>query len=390
MNTIEQKKSKLKTSLAKFKERILIAKRNKINFSPAFIAVLALLTFILAVIFGRMPDISAGSEYNYKSQKTNHTKITFVGDVMPGRYLEATGEKYGLDVFYADTKSIWKDSDVSMVNLESAVLSEEPSLANYPDIEANLQKIRLAVGKEEVKAIKDSGINLIGFSNNHASDYGIKGLQESFSIFNELGASFVGAGNNINEAIKPYIQEINGKSVSITAITDRVPFNPTAGQSLPRVYTTRYIYTDYEMGRTFSNNDFNIVFIHWGTENALKPDKHIQELGRKYIDLGADLVIGAHPHVLLPVEKYNGGAIVYSMGNFVFDQSSLRSPYSAIGNLYYNDSERFLEFIAIKSDKGIPLVQEDNKNMKKSFDALTRLLDKDEYEIKDGKLIIEF
>ncbi|NLW52564.1 MAG: CapA family protein [Tissierellia bacterium] len=378
------------SKISEFKKKILIAKRNKINFSTAFVAVLAGISFLLVLVFGKETDLTAGSNYEYKTLKTNHTKITFAGDVSPGRYLRATGEQKGFDVFYQDVKSVWKDSDVSIVNLEASPLSEKPNARNYSDITANETKIRLDVTKDEVKALKDTGINLIGFANNHASDYGIKGLQDSFSIFKELNLEFVGAGNNINEAIKPYSKVINGKSVSIVGITDRAPFRVAGGYNLPRVFTTSYIYTDYELGRTFNSNDFNIVFIHWGTENALRPDSDIQELGRKYIDMGADLVIGAHPHVLLPVEKYNGGAIVYSMGNFVFDQVSSRNPYSAIGSVYFNDSERFLEFLAIKSEKGIPIIQEDNSNMNKSFDALTRGLSIEDYEIKDGKLIIEF
>ena len=67
--------------------------------------------------------------------------------------------------------------------------------------------------------------------------------------------------------------------------------------------------------------DYLVVYVHWGVEREETPKDYQRAMGRAYIDAGADLVVGSHPHVLQPVEEYNGKTIVYSLGNFVFGSS---------------------------------------------------------------------
>ena len=64
--------------------------------------------------------------------------------------------------------------------------------------------------------------------------------------------------------------------------------------------------------------DYVAVFIHWGVEKKQTPENYQKEMGRKFIDAGADIVVGSHPHVLQEIEYYNGGVIYYSLGNFAF------------------------------------------------------------------------
>ena len=68
-----------------------------------------------------------------------------------------------------------------------------------------------------------------------------------------------------------------------------------------------------------------VVYVHWGKEKAVTPEEYQQTMGRQYIDAGADLVIGSHPHVLQGIEYYQGKPIVYSLGNFVFGSSIPRT-----------------------------------------------------------------
>jgi poly-gamma-glutamate synthesis protein (capsule biosynthesis protein) len=66
--------------------------------------------------------------------------------------------------------------------------------------------------------------------------------------------------------------------------------------------------------------DVVIVCPHWGVEYALQPSREQVELAHQMIDAGADLIVGSHPHVVQPLEKYHDRWIAYSLGNFVFDQ----------------------------------------------------------------------
>ena len=64
--------------------------------------------------------------------------------------------------------------------------------------------------------------------------------------------------------------------------------------------------------------DYLVVYVHWGIERSERPEDYQRSLGKQYIDAGADVVIGSHPHVLQGVEYYKGKPIVYSLGNFIF------------------------------------------------------------------------
>ena len=265
------------------------------------------------------------------------------------------------------------------MNVEASVVKEGAKLQDYrTNIDRN--EFYLDVNAKDIKAMKDSGINLVGFANNHASDFGIKGMLESFKIFNDTGMDFTGAGVNIDAAEIPFEKEINGKKVSITAITDRLPKKQTGGSNLPRTNNTAYRYADYELKKTFTHNDFNVVYIHWGTEYAITASKYIKNLGRKYIDMGADLVIGAHPHVLLPVEKYKDGIIAYSLGNFVFDQKIGRTTETAVASIYMNDSSKFLELVPIKINNGVPTITDSKLDLRSIHRILTKYLNDSDYE----------
>src|SRR5699024_8162592 len=246
----------------------------------------------------------------------------------------------------------------------------------------------LDIGRKDVKAIKNSGINLIGFANNHSMDYSVLGMNESLEIFKDEGIEFIGAGENTYEAWIPYSKEINGQSVGIMAATDIGVSGTSARDNMPGVNSFKYRHIEYEIEKMIKNNDFNIIYIHWGSEYTIKPDKEIQQIGRELIDMGIDVVVGSHPHVLLPIEKYNDGMIIYSMGNLVFDQKADRTTDSAIANLYLGDSNRYFEFIPIDIKNGIPHKTNNKRSVKRIFNSLTKELDKEYYEIKDNKLFI--
>ena len=80
-----------------------------------------------------------------------------------------------------------------------------------------------------------------------------------------------------------------------------------------------------EIRKQKQENDYVFVMVHWGIERDERPQEYQRTLGKQYIDAGADLVIGSHPHVLQGVEYYKEKAIVYSLGNFIFGSSIPRT-----------------------------------------------------------------
>lgn len=381
-----KQEEKIQSNRLKNKITVLRKKTKKISTKGLFILILLLTVVFMSMkktdfVFGKAVDDG------YESLKDNHTKITFTGDVSPSRYLKEKGEEHGPDVFYEEVKSIWQDSDLSLINLETSILTGNPEDERYKKVEKP-SAVYLDSTPEDVKAIKDSGIDLIGYANNHSMDYGVRGLEESLAVFEEEGIDYLGVGPNLEEAVKPYSEEINGQEIGIMAVSDIYTKDGLAKNNRSGMNMTSYRYSDYEVEKMVADHDFNIVYIHWGTEYALKPDKEIEELGKELIDLGVDLVVGAHPHVLLPVEHYQDGAIVYSLGNLVFDQNIGRTDESAIANLYLGEGEEYLEFIPLAIQEGIPYPTENEKITKRIFEQLTKELDEKSFEIIDNKLIV--
>lgn len=121
--------------------------------------------------------------------------------------------------------------------------------------------------------------------------------------------------------------EKNGIRVGIIGTTRVIPVAGwAAGNSHPGMLST-YDPTVVlaEIEELKENCDFVVVMVHWGIERDEKPQEYQRTLGKQYIDAGADLVVGSHPHVLQGIEFYDGKPIVYSLGNFVFGSSIPRT-----------------------------------------------------------------
>ena len=92
-----------------------------------------------------------------------------------------------------------------------------------------------------------------------------------------------------------------------------------------------------------------VVYVHWGVEKKETPEEYQKAMGRAYIDAGADLVVGSHPHVLQEIEEYKGKTIVYSLGNFVFGSSI---PKTALLKVVWGHGGTEISMIPCTSSKG--------------------------------------
>ena len=95
--------------------------------------------------------------------------------------------------------------------------------------------------------------------------------------------------------------------------------------------------------------DYLVVYVHWGIERKETPEDYQRSLGKQYIDAGADVVIGSHPHVLQGVEYYKGKPIVYSLGNFIFGSSI---PKTALLKVQWDGENSKLTFVPGTSSAG--------------------------------------
>ena len=146
---------------------------------------------------------------------------------------------------------------------------------------------------------------------------------EIIDTLDSAGILHVGSGKNLEEAKQPQIIEKNGKKIGFLGASRVFPTGGwAAGSSHPGMfsaYDTASVVQ--EIQKVKKECDYLVVYVHWGIERNTQPEAYQREMGHQYIDAGADLVVGSHPHVLQGIELYHGKWILYSLGNFVFGSS---------------------------------------------------------------------
>lgn len=179
-----------------------------------------------------------------------------------------------------------------------------------------------------VAYLKDIGADLVSLANNHAYDYGEISLLDTFDTLEGAGIPYVGAGRNLEEAVKPvsYIAgDIKFAVVSATQIERQDnPNTKGATEQAPGVFRCWNPDKLYEtIARAKQENDFVIVYIHWGTENTNVLDWAQREQAKGIAQAGADLIIGNHPHCLQEVGYVEGVPVIYSLGNYWFNSKTV-------------------------------------------------------------------
>lgn len=180
---------------------------------------------------------------------------------------------------------------------------------------------------KRVEILKEMGVDIVSLANNHALDFGIEALLDTFTTLEEAGIDYVGAGRNMDRAKAPIYYTIGDTTIAYVAAsrviyamdwyaTDERP--GMIGTYDPALFVT-------SIKEAKENSDYVVVYVHWGVERAHEPVKYQKDLAKIYIDAGADVVIGCHPHVMQGIEFYKGKPIAYSLGNYWFNSSKRES-----------------------------------------------------------------
>lgn len=177
-----------------------------------------------------------------------------------------------------------------------------------------------------VNILKELGVDIVGLANNHVYDYGNDALLDTFSTLEDAEIPYVGAGRNIKEASSPIYRKVDGKTIAYVAASraEKNRMTPQATDSdagILRCYDNELFLQ--EIAEADANADYVVALAHWGTEYSYDLEEVQQTTGQEYIDAGADAVIGAHTHCLQGMEYYNGKPIIYSLGNYWFNEKTL-------------------------------------------------------------------
>ncbi|KAF6582650.1 CapA family protein [Paenibacillus sp. EKM211P] len=243
--------------------------------------------------------------------------LHFIGDVQFSGKVEQRLEQNGFDFPYQYLGSLFHKDDLTIANLETPVTTNGVGALNKTYVYKSSPKA--------LTAMAAAGVNAVNLANNHILDQGTSGLLDTLKYLDEKGIAHAGAGRNAKEAYAPHYFERNGIKIALLGATRVMPeanWNASAKQpGVAGAYDSTAIVKSIREAR--NQADLVIVVAHWGKERVTTLEPHQTELSHAFIDAGADLVIGGHPHVLQGMEQYKGKWIAYSTGNFIFSKSTV-------------------------------------------------------------------
>ena len=238
--------------------------------------------------------------------------LGFAGDIMLDRGVKAMVKK-NLDGEYANLflkADFLKTPDITFANLEGPV-------SIHGKDRHNLYSFRM--DPSVVPVLKAAGIDVVSSANNHIGDWGVEALTDTLKNLRENGIQTCGIGMDKTEAATPAIFAKDGYTVGFLCFTDVGPNDMVATDTKPGILV---VGTDYDavVKNAASKVDALIVSFHWGEEYKTIHNARQEDLAKRAIDAGAAMVEGEHPHVAQDIQTYNDSPILYSLGNFIFDQ----------------------------------------------------------------------
>jgi len=255
--------------------------------------------------------IEESSSSSIDTKNDGKFKILFTGDNMLGR---SVGERISNgENPYVHVMDFLKSYELVYINFETSMGDSK---------EGSPQKGKAYTFKAPLRTmevLKEANISILGLANNHIRDYGANLITSMMSRFDENGFTYFGVGKNIDDAFKVKYLEYEGTKIALFGINSIEGVYNNVGKSTPGAayFDEGRIKTAIKDARTKA--DIVIVFPHWGTERVKKSNENQEKWGKIFIDNGADLVIGMHPHVIQNVGLYKGKYIYYSLGNYVFE-----------------------------------------------------------------------
>ena len=243
--------------------------------------------------------------------------LAFVGDIL---FTENTLSRYhqqGISsMFSEELLSAMTDADLFMVNEEFPFSTRGEA--------AEDKQFTFRVDPSYVRIFQEIGVDVATVANNHALDFGVDAFTDSLDTLDQAGIARVGGGRTLSEAKAPVIRTVGDSTVGILGASRVIPVSSwTAGSARPGMFTA-YDQAPLlnEISDLSSQCDYTVVYLHWGIEKDEYPQEYQRKLAYACIDAGADLVVGSHPHVLQGFETYKGKLIAYSLGNFLFSNST--------------------------------------------------------------------
>jgi poly-gamma-glutamate synthesis protein (capsule biosynthesis protein) len=271
-------------------------------------------------------------------------KLGFAGD---------TSFTHGLDQRdpLGDVTDLLSAPDLMLVNLETTVA--EPNVGTRVAKTYTFKSPPHSVG-----LLTSAGVDGVQLANNHTLDFERPALLRTLELLDEGGLPHAGAGPDADAAYSATVFDVEEWNVALVAFS-RVPCDwaQSGENTRPEVAWTCDPFVVGTLGavqRAAQGADLVVVMVHWGIERDHCPQPYQRDLAEAWIEVGADLVIGGHPHVLQGVERIGDGWLVHSTGNFAFPSAREASARSALFEFTVSESDIRLRAIPIRISDGRP------------------------------------
>lgn len=313
--------------------------------------------------------------------ETTSIQLAAIGDILIHErvYNDARTESgYNFMPMLEEVVPYLSKPTITMANQETMIGGEGIGLSTYPQFNSPFQ-----VGD----ALKEVGVDILTLANNHTLDRGEEAIQHALEHWDEIDIAYTGAYRN--EADSQKIRVIEEEDIAISFLsytygTNGLPV-PNGKGYLVNLINQEAITSDVAEAKEVS--DVIVINLHFGTEYERMPNEEQKELVQYVADLGVDIVIGHHPHVLQPmewVEGKNGNKtfVVYSLGNFLSGQDEF---YRRIGGMVELTVEKTVEKgeekIEVINPKFLPTFVDYNERGPKNYRVLPL------YKVTDSELV---
>ncbi|OHA13388.1 MAG: AmmeMemoRadiSam system protein B [Candidatus Tagabacteria bacterium RIFCSPLOWO2_01_FULL_39_11] len=240
--------------------------------------------------------------------KNEQTTLLAFGDLMLDRYIRKITDKNGKDYPFQNIKRFLIGNDLTLANLEGSFTDFQPKPLD-PD------NTTFTFNPNLIPVLKKIGFNIFNLANNHSLDFGKDGLIKSQKYLEDNNIDYFGDPSNKDRI--SVIKNIRGIKIGF------VGYNEFNNSDFHKIIE--------EIKKIKQEASFVVVYTHWGTEYQTNFSETQQEKAHQFIDAGADVILGSHPHVIQPVEVYKNRIIFYSLGNFLFDQTFSQKVRQGLG-----------------------------------------------------------
>lgn len=266
-----------------------------------------------------------------ETKKEYKLSVAMVGDALyhtgtfsDGRQADGS---YNYDSQLTYMKPIISQYDIGYYNQESILGGTELGLSSYPTFNSP---------QEVGDAFQNAGFNMVSLANNHTLDKGTRGVTNSISYWRNQKAVTAGSYDSQEDRARSHVHEKNNIKYaffSYTTSTNGIRV-PQGREYLVDVYSEEKVAAD--IASVKDEADVIFVAMHWGIEYTHTPVEEQRTIATYLASLGVNVVIGAHPHVIQPIEHIGDTVVVYSLGNFISGQIGTEKRVGLLATLNVN------------------------------------------------------